>query len=222
MELLWVIRHGQTPHNVSDQLNGDLQRQVTLDETGRAQAAQAGLALAGEPIEVCFTSPFTRAVDTARIMLADRAVPMHVRPALSEVRFGDFFEGRTLAEYVGWMWEHGMFASPPGSGGECMAETLMRYHDEFMTIAGQPERVGLVVTHGSPVGFARRGVTYSHGEQLLPLLDAFPAQPYRIDAGKLAEGLTRAKARVTDVAMQDEQGRAWAENRGLAGSAKSA
>lgn len=217
MELLWVTRHGQTLHNVRHLVNGEMRRQVTLDDTGRSQAAQAGRVLADEPIDACFTSPFSRALDTAKIMLAGRSVPIHVRPGLAEVRCGDYFEGRNSDEYDAWIWKQGVFVSPPGQGGDSLAESLGRYHDELMSIADRPERVGLAVTHASPVGLARRVLGYVKGDQLLPLPAAMQALPYRIRVQELVEGLARAMSHMVEVAMSDELGRLWVNGRGLAG-----
>lgn len=222
MELLWIMRHGRTVHNVVDIVNSDSSCQVTLDGAGRDQAAKAGALLADQPFDVCFTSPFTRAIDTAQIILDGRAVPIEIRPDLAEVRCGDVFEGGAVDDYVRWTWKEGVFVAPPGHGGDCFAETLMRYYDEYLAIAARPERTGLVVTHGSPVAFARRASGYVEGEQLLPFPAARLAEPYRFDVPDLTAGLRRAKSQMTKVAVRDELGRRWAARRGLADSASPA
>ncbi len=134
-------------------------------------------------------------LDVARIILGGRAVPMEIRPGLSEVRCGDYFEGGAAGDYVSWTSSQGLFMVPPGTGGDCLAETLMRYHDEFMLIAARPERTGL------------------------PFPAARPAEPHLFEVRKLTAGLRRVKSQVAEVAMRDESGRDWAAGRGLADSA---
>jgi 2,3-bisphosphoglycerate-dependent phosphoglycerate mutase len=58
-----AIRHGETAWNVDTRIQGQLD--ISLNDTGRWQAAQAGKALASESIDAIVSSDLSRAYETA-------------------------------------------------------------------------------------------------------------------------------------------------------------
>lgn len=76
---LLLIRHGQTEWNRQDRLA--TRTDVPLCPAGREQAAMAARSLAGARISRAWTSPLSRAAETARIALAGCSSP---RPAAAE------------------------------------------------------------------------------------------------------------------------------------------
>src|SRR4029078_10469518 len=78
--------------------NGDPGVRVVLTATGRDEARRLGAELADDVIDLCVTSEFERAQETADRALEDRDVPRLVLADLNDIRFGEF-EGRPLTDY---------------------------------------------------------------------------------------------------------------------------
>jgi broad specificity phosphatase PhoE len=94
---LLLVRHGQSTANAKGIWQGQLD--FPLSERGRAQASVAGQGLSEEPFEGLYSSPLSRAFETAEIIrdrtgFAGDVVPVE---ALSE-RNGGILEGHTWAE----------------------------------------------------------------------------------------------------------------------------
>lgn len=94
---LVLIRHGQSTANATGIWQG--QRDYPLSEEGRRQARLAGLALSGEVLAAIYSSPLSRAVETAEIIAREIDLPTPVVPVagLAE-RAGGILEGKTWAE----------------------------------------------------------------------------------------------------------------------------
>lgn len=92
----YVFRHGQTDMNVIGRWQGrgvDL----SLNEIGRKQARELAKELKNTGIEVIFSSPLKRAVETAEIVAETLCVPVRVETGLIEGCFGEA-EGKTKQE----------------------------------------------------------------------------------------------------------------------------
>lgn len=63
-------------------------RSVPLTEEGRAQATAAGRMLADIPFDLAVSSGLPRTIETAALVLAGRAIPLHEEPRFKEVRGG--------------------------------------------------------------------------------------------------------------------------------------
>src|SRR5205823_4261513 len=61
---------------------------VPLTEVGRLQARAAADALADVPLDRAIVSGLARTIETARIVIGDRPVPLEERSALQEIRGG--------------------------------------------------------------------------------------------------------------------------------------
>lgn len=98
---LLLIRHGQTEWNLMRRWQG--RAESTLTDLGRAQAARAAEHLAALPFEEIWTSPLSRAHDTAQIIARRLGVTeVRVDDRLIETDVGAW-EGLTLAELErGW------------------------------------------------------------------------------------------------------------------------
>lgn len=90
-----AIRHGQTPWNAAQRLQGHTD--IALDDLGRRQAERLREALRDEPLDAVYASDLSRAADTARAFAAPRGLPVQLEPALRERAFGEY-EGHTYAE----------------------------------------------------------------------------------------------------------------------------
>jgi broad specificity phosphatase PhoE len=94
---LLLVRHGESTANAKGIWQG--QMEFPLSERGRAQASLAGHGLSRQPFEGLYSSPLSRAFETAEIIrdrtgFAGEVVPVE---GLSE-RNGGILEGHTWAE----------------------------------------------------------------------------------------------------------------------------
>ena len=180
-----LARHGESTLSVLGRTNGDPSLACGLTEAGRAQARQLGRELAAERIDLCVTSEFDRARETADIALERRETPRLVLSDLNDIRFGEF-EGRALTDYRAWAHAHSPTDPAPG-GGDSRAETVARYVRAYRTILARPEETILVVAHGLPVRYvleALEGHTPAAAVAQVPY-----AQAFRIDAAALGDAV---------------------------------
>ncbi len=84
----YIVRHGQTERSARHVYSG--QTDVPLTALGRDQARRAGEILASAGIDAIFSSPLSRARDTAEAIAAATGVPAQVDPRLIEVDYGPF------------------------------------------------------------------------------------------------------------------------------------
>lgn len=89
------IRHGQTDFNLERRLQGAMP--VPLNERGRLQSRALAKYLKSIPIDAIYTSPRSRALETAQIISAVLGREAREDERLAEIAFGDF-EGHTFAE----------------------------------------------------------------------------------------------------------------------------
>jgi PAS domain S-box-containing protein len=92
-----LVRHGESTFNVENRIQGrsDLSR---LTPGGEAQAQRVAEVLAGIPLDYAYCSPLSRALDTARIILKERAgIPLFISEYLREIDL-TAWEGLTFAE----------------------------------------------------------------------------------------------------------------------------
>lgn len=151
MDEVILARHGESELSVVGTVNGDPAVACALTPTGEEQARRLGERLSEIEIDLCATSEFERAWQTADLALAGRDVPRLVMPELNDVRFGEF-EGRTLVDYRGWAAANEPTTEAPG-GGESRAATVARYVRAYRTILARPEQTVLVVAHGLPIRY---------------------------------------------------------------------
>ncbi|MFE4579572.1 histidine phosphatase family protein [Streptomyces chartreusis] len=94
---LLLARHGQTVWHAENRYAGV--SDVSLTDTGRAQADALGRWAAAHPVDAIWTSPLSRAVITADPACRALGLTPHREPGLRECDFG-VLEGRTLAEFA--------------------------------------------------------------------------------------------------------------------------
>jgi broad specificity phosphatase PhoE len=146
-----LARHGESERSVEGLTNGDPAVPVGLTATGREEARRLGVELGDDSIDLCVTSEFERAQETADLALAGRDVPLLVLADFNDIRFGKF-EGRPLTDYRAWAHAHGPEDICPG-GGESRAQTVARYVHGYRTLLARPEETILLVAHGLPVRY---------------------------------------------------------------------
>jgi broad specificity phosphatase PhoE len=98
---LLLTRHGETEWNASGLIQGN--RDIPLNENGRAQARRLGMLLRGRHVVKIYASPLSRARETAGIIKdvleegSTGDIPLVIDPALAERSFGPL-EGRGLKD----------------------------------------------------------------------------------------------------------------------------
>ncbi len=154
----WFLRHGETDYNAKGLSQGALD--ISLNDTGRAQAKAAAPLLAGRGIVRIFSSPMIRTRETTAIVNETLNLPVTFEPELREVIFGGM-EGKPLMPwFVEWMEGR---ATPEGA--ESFAELTVRVRGMLGGILRLPGPV-LIVAHGGVfravrdiLGLSREGLT---------------------------------------------------------------
>ncbi|BDT69188.1 phosphoglycerate mutase GpmB [Comamonadaceae bacterium OS-1] len=157
-----AIRHGETAWNVDTRLQGQLD--IPLNETGRWQAHQLALALAGEPITAVYASDLWRAYETALSVAGAVGLNITTDEGLRERGFG-IFQGRTFADIEAELPEQALrwrkrdpdFAP---DGGECLNDFRDRVLASVNTLAARhPGELITLVAHGGVMDVLYRAAT---------------------------------------------------------------
>lgn len=188
VQLLLLARHGQSVLNVQGVVNGDPARDLGLSDLGRVEAEALGRQIAGVAIDLCVTSLFPRAQQTAHI--ATGRAPDIVDGGLNDIQVGEL-EGRTLADYRAWKHAHTRDDAFPG--GESLNDAARRYADVFERLLDRDESTIFVVCHEIPVRYAVNGAAGSTDLDA-PLHDVANASPYAFDAAGLRRAVDGMRA----------------------------
>lgn len=145
MSLLYLVRHGETEWNRRHRIQGSTD--IPLNATGRAQAERTGRLLARREWDAIYSSPLSRALETAMIIAPLVGLdPPETIAALVERNYGEA-EGLTGREvqsrYPG---------STPVPGRETREEVVARVAPALIELAadGADRRV-IVATHGAVI-----------------------------------------------------------------------
>ena len=165
---VYLVRHGATDLTTGDKFSGAIG--VELSDTGRWQAAKLGDRLAAEGIKAVYSSPLSRAVDTAHLIGDRCGLTPQTRDGLTEIHHGHWeglsrqeVESQFGDEYTSWEADPFTFAPEGGeSGVAVLARALPVIREVVTTHVG--ERV-MVVSHkatlrlilSSLLGFDARG-----------------------------------------------------------------
>jgi len=83
-----LVRHGETDWNRIKRFQG--RSDVELNKRGRAQAKALALTLREEPLKAIYSSPITRAIETAKAINRYHQTYLEQRDGLMEMDLGDF------------------------------------------------------------------------------------------------------------------------------------
>jgi len=92
---LLLVRHGLTDYNTARRFLG--QTDIELSESGYRQAEKLRDYLAGEGVDVAYSSDLRRALSTAEVICLDRGLDVVPCPELRECDYGEC-EGLTFGE----------------------------------------------------------------------------------------------------------------------------
>ena len=163
----YFLRHGETQWNKDRICQG--QMDSLLNDTGRAQAASAAVALKNEPIARIICSPLSRSRHTAEAVQKYHDLDIVFDDDLMEVNLGDH-QGEPLGEWSREFWA-GNYAPPNG-------ETFQQFCDRVWAAMQRAIALGpstLIVAHGGLLHAAHEFVNIE------PEMRKFPnAQPLHI------------------------------------------
>ena len=156
--LIYVLRHGITQWNKLKKVQGAMD--IPLAPEGIELAKRTGEALKDVPFDICFTSPLTRAKQTAHYVLGNRQIPVVEDKRIQEIDFGAL-EGvicfNDAHEYLNPEMEK-FFTDPwkfeRPAHGENIADILKRTRDfweEKIHDVSLQDKTILIASHGCAV-----------------------------------------------------------------------
>lgn len=193
MRIFVLARHGQSTLNEARLINGDPARDCPLTDRGREEATLLGLQLRHVDLDACVHTRFPRTLETARLALGDREVPLVVEPLLDDIRVGEL-EGCGIDAYRSWKRAHRRCDRFPG--GESLDEAALRYAEAYRGLLERDDLAVLVVCHEIPVRYALNAAEGSSDLEG-PLRRVANATPYLFDEAALlraVEGIELAVA----------------------------
>jgi broad specificity phosphatase PhoE len=165
---VFLVRHGATAATEEDRFSGS--SGAELSEEGRWQAARLGERLTQQNISAIYSSPLSRALDTARIIAGQCGLEPVTRDGLREIGHGHWegmkredVERQFAAEYATWEADPFTFA-PEGaeSGVVVLARALpvirdivAAHHGTQVVVVSHKATLRLVLS--SLLGFDPRG-----------------------------------------------------------------
>jgi len=146
----YLVRHGQTEWNALGRIQG--RSDIPLNEVGRAQAQEAAEALEMSGLQAIYSSPLSRALDTASIMAAHLGLP---DPVLLD---GVIERDYGIAEGLDHAGIQATFPDGKLRGRENRREVADRAIEALRSIDGDFDDVA-VVCHGGVIGSLVRVAT---------------------------------------------------------------
>lgn len=152
---LYIVRHGKTEWNKEKRLQGSAD--VKLNEDGRELARLSGEALKDIHFDRIYSSPLSRAYETACLFRGEHQIEIIKDDRLRELCFGDY-EGKSTSELLedeSCSFRY-FFSEPqlykPTANGETLEHLCERAADfmehEILPLQNTCERV-MIVAHGA-------------------------------------------------------------------------
>ena len=128
-----LVRHGETAWNRSKIFRGVYD--IPLNDNGRAQAQALARLLANRSIDAAYTSPLSRATETAQIVLQPHGIEANVHEGLKDFNYG-LWMGLEESEVVRrWPDEHYDWITTPHTirvpGGDTLQDV---FHAAFAAL----------------------------------------------------------------------------------------
>ena len=165
---LFLVRHGATTATQEDRFSGTTGAELSAE--GRRQAARLGERLSQQDIEAIYSSPLSRAFETARIIAGQcRREPIK-RDGLREIEHGHWegmkredVERQFGSEYASWEADPFTFAPAGGESGVAVLaralpvirEIVAAHHGQRVLVVSHKATLRLVLS--SLLGFDPRG-----------------------------------------------------------------
>lgn len=149
---VFLIRHGETEYNVQGRFQGS--KDINLTESGIAQAHQLKERFQNK-FDYIFSSPLTRAYETAKVLASVNNTEVVIVDNLREINFGEW-EGLTAKEVVETypdayeLWKNDEINGPLCGGDVSMKLAGIRGEKCIMDIAEKhPGSKIAIVAHGA-------------------------------------------------------------------------
>ncbi len=150
MTTLFLVRHGRTGWNKEQIFRGT--KDVPLDEVGRAEVLLVGGRLKGEEIRAVYSSPLSRAKETAEAIAGFYNVEVQCLEGLTDLHFGEW-EGLSLKEvqkqypdlYQEWLKTPHQVCFPGGEGLAAVSSRAMKAVEDI--IKRHPQEAVALVSH---------------------------------------------------------------------------
>ena len=150
MTSIYLVRHGQTAWNKEEIFRG--RTDVPLDETGLKQAELVGEYFQGMEIDAIYSSPLSRALQTAQKIAQFNDLKVQPLPGIIDMSFGKW-EGRPHQEirekdsktYRQWVEEPHLVRLPGGESLDDVRVRAMAALEEVMR--KHPEKTLVLVSH---------------------------------------------------------------------------
>jgi probable phosphoglycerate mutase len=147
-----LVRHA-TNDSVGKALAGS-QPGVHLNREGVEEAHRLAARLSVLPITAVYSSPLTRAVETAEPLARRLGVPVRTEPELTEIDFGEW-AGASVADLdrdPRWRQFNSFRIGTPTPAGETIADVQARMVAALLNIRSQHlAQTVVVVSHGDPL-----------------------------------------------------------------------
>lgn len=96
MARFFLVRHGETEHNVNEGITG--QKDISLNSKGRTQAEKLAERLEKEDFDAGYSSDLERTFETTRIVAEKQDLDIEKTEAFREMSFG-VFEGKHKSDF---------------------------------------------------------------------------------------------------------------------------
>jgi alpha-ribazole phosphatase/probable phosphoglycerate mutase len=125
-----LIRHGETAWNRGKIFRGVYD--IALNENGRTQAAHLAKALASRQIDVAYSSPLSRAKETAQIVLEPHGIHAVIHEGLKDFNYGQWtgLENDVVARR--WPEDHLRWTTLPHTVRPPAGDTLQEVFDRAL------------------------------------------------------------------------------------------
>ena len=178
----FILRHGEAEHNIKDLIASgrELGKHIShITENGKSQAHEAARALKKKKVNIIFSSPYRRTIETAKIVAKELGATLIIDKRLREVDCGNF-NWRKVGEHKKFFKDPmDEFTKAPPSG-ETLNEVRERVFSFIKDINVRYEgRSILIVGHGDPLWMLEAVVRNISREDSLKLS--------YIDVGELRE-----------------------------------
>lgn len=139
--VILLVRHGETAWNRSKIFRGTYD--IPLNDTGKAQAKLLTKIFRERKIAAAYTSPLSRAYQTAQISLSEHNIAPVIEERLTDINYGDW-TGKEDGEVAKqWPKEHNTWSTEPQKAripeGEMLKTVFDRAFDAMEEIATRHE-----------------------------------------------------------------------------------
>lgn len=155
VKTFYIFRHGETDFNREGRWQG-AGNDLDLNEAGIDQAYVLADLLKSAGLEIIYTSPLKRALQTAEIIAADLHIPLEVKPSLIEGSLG-INEGRyheeiiQTEEYKNWRNLDPEYINFRFEGGESKYEIMERMFGAVREMLETPYQIIGISSHSAAI-----------------------------------------------------------------------